>query len=429
MSVSTYKRWMKESYLYEADDDEGLKGKMFDDPVSKKEMSILGGLRSSNDKTKKAAQQAKDKVQGKEKGGPEPGTGTAVSGDRGPAGYDPRQGEPEPGYDPRQGEPEPKAEPKTTAISTTGGLGGDDEEGGEEEPSGEEKPSGGSTDTKEFYKDLHWQRAPSPEETQEMTKDMSDEELDELMANQEKALQSAKDWAQPQPPTFYVDPQAAGHIEGAEGRLAGLQAEKDRRAGKEPTKAEPKAEPSAAEKKEKIQGKIDQLKKEYDSVMQSAKEAGEEGDGFTQGELEKTAKEIQDEIEMLKEKLTSMGRTGTEEIKVINGKKYRAIKESVDKRISVKEVHKWLKGLEEYRYRKIPGVDARRITSFVNNGLNETDLPISLQKKWGNAKYSKEKTLADRFIKQRISQKLTQTESKHPLKEQYDRLFKNKVVL
>ena len=105
------------------------------------------------------------------------------------------------------------------------------------------------------------------------------------------------------------------------------------------------------------------------------------------------------------------------------------VKESVNKRISVKEVHKWLKGLEEYRYRKIPNVDARRITSFVNNGLNETDLPASLQKKWGNAKYSKEKSLADRFIKQRISQKLTQTESKHPIKENYDRLFTDRTVL
>ena len=116
-------------------------------------------------------------------------------------------------------------------------------------------------------------------------------------------------------------------------------------------------------------------------------------------------------------------------IKVINGKKYRAIKESVDKRITVKEVKSWLKGLEEYRYRKIPGVDARRVASFINNGLNETDLPISLQKKWESAKYSKEKTLADRFIKQRISQKLTQTESKHPIKENYDRLFTDRVVL
>ena len=118
-----------------------------------------------------------------------------------------------------------------------------------------------------------------------------------------------------------------------------------------------------------------------------------------------------------------------ESIKVINAKKYRAIKEFVDKRIMVKEVVSWLKGLEEYRYRKISSVDARRITSFINNGLNETDLPISLQKKWEHAKYSKEKGLADRFIKQRISQKLTQTESKHPIKEQYDRLFTNKVVL
>jgi len=138
-------------------------------------------------------------------------------------------------------------------------------------------------------------------------------------------------------------------------------------------------------------------------------------------ELQQARDDIQDEIDTKGEQ--------EESIKVINGKKYRAIRESVDKRISVKEVHKWLKGLEEYRYRKIPGVDVRRVTSFVNNGLNETDLPISLQKKWGNAKYSKEKGLADRFIKQRISQKLTQTESKHPLKEQYDRLFKNKVVL
>ena len=105
------------------------------------------------------------------------------------------------------------------------------------------------------------------------------------------------------------------------------------------------------------------------------------------------------------------------------------VKESVNKRIAIKEVYKWLKSLEEYRYRKIPGVDVRRVTSFVNNGLNETDLPISLQKKWGSATYTKEKTLADRFMKERINRKLTQTESKHPLKEQYNRLFTNRTVI
>ena len=52
------------------------------------------------------------------------------------------------------------------------------------------------------------------------------------------------------------------------------------------------------------------------------------------------------------------------------------------KRTTVKEVKRWLKSLEEFRYRKVRGVDARRIASFVNNGINETDLPASLVKKW-----------------------------------------------
>ena len=138
------------------------------------------------------------------------------------------------------------------------------------------------------------------------------------------------------------------------------------------------------------------------------------------------------EVERAKKELARLykrDREKSESIKVINGKKYKAIKESVNKKVTVKEVKSWLKGLEEFRYRKIPGVDVRRITSFVNNGLSETDLPKSLQKKWENAKYSKEKGLADRFMKERINKKLTQNESKHPLKEQYDRLFKNRVVL
>ena len=79
---------------------------------------------------------------------------------------------------------------------------------------------------------------------------------------------------------------------------------------------------------------------------------------------------IWDEHERLEDEKEKLSGEKEESIKVINGKKYKPIKESVNKRISVKEVHKWLKGLEEYRYRKIPGVDARRITSFVNNGLS-----------------------------------------------------------
>ena len=47
-------------------------------------------------------------------------------------------------------------------------------------------------------------------------------------------------------------------------------------------------------------------------------------------------------------------------------------------RVTVKEVKRWLKSLEEFRYRKVRNVDARRVTSFINNGLSEMDLPMSL---------------------------------------------------
>ena len=96
-----------------------------------------------------------------------------------------------------------------------------------------------------------------------------------------------------------------------------------------------------------------------------------------------------------------------------NGKKYKKIDESVDKRVTVKEVRSWLKKLEEFRYRKVRGVDARRVASFINSNLSETDLPSSLQKKWEHARYGREKHLADKFIKEKISQKwseLTQNE-------------------
>ena len=73
------------------------------------------------------------------------------------------------------------------------------------------------------------------------------------------------------------------------------------------------------------------------------------------------------------------------------------------KRTTVREVAKWLKTLEEFRYRKVRGVDARRIASFVNNGVNETELPNSLIKKWVHAKYGREKHLANKFVNQKLN--------------------------
>ena len=73
------------------------------------------------------------------------------------------------------------------------------------------------------------------------------------------------------------------------------------------------------------------------------------------------------------------------------------------KKTTVKEIKRWVKSLEEFRYRKVRGGDARRIASFVNNGINETDLPASLVKKWAYARYGREKHLANKFVRERIN--------------------------
>jgi hypothetical protein len=78
--------------------------------------------------------------------------------------------------------------------------------------------------------------------------------------------------------------------------------------------------------------------------------------------------------------------------------KSRLKKENMGKRCTVKEVSKWLKTLEEFRYRKVRNVDARRVAAFVNNGMNEEELPQSLQKKWEHKKYGREKHLANKYI-------------------------------
>ena len=81
-----------------------------------------------------------------------------------------------------------------------------------------------------------------------------------------------------------------------------------------------------------------------------------------------------------------------------------SVNETLGKRCTVKEVAKWLKTLEEFRYRKVRNVDARRVASFVNNGMNEEELPISLQKKWEHKKYGREKHLAGKFIETFLKQ-------------------------
>ena len=68
----------------------------------------------------------------------------------------------------------------------------------------------------------------------------------------------------------------------------------------------------------------------------------------------------------------------------------------MSKKYSLKEIKRWLRSLEENKWRKRYAVDAKRVHHFVNLG-EDVDLPISLRRKSESATYGKEKTLAKEF--------------------------------
>ena len=68
----------------------------------------------------------------------------------------------------------------------------------------------------------------------------------------------------------------------------------------------------------------------------------------------------------------------------------------MSKKYSLKEIQRWLRSLEENKWRKRYAVDAKRVHHFVNLG-EDIDLPISLKRRSENATYGKEKTLAKEF--------------------------------
>ena len=80
------------------------------------------------------------------------------------------------------------------------------------------------------------------------------------------------------------------------------------------------------------------------------------------------------------------------------------------KRVTIKEIKKWIKGLEENRYRKVYYPDARRVAFFVNNStLKETDMPETMQKKYKMAEYKREKFLAKKYMREVLDQKINES--------------------
>ena len=80
------------------------------------------------------------------------------------------------------------------------------------------------------------------------------------------------------------------------------------------------------------------------------------------------------------------------------------------RKTTVKEVKKWFKTLEENRYKRTYGSDARRVSWIVNNSLSEDyeAMPISMKKKWPKAAYKRERFLAKEFVKHLRTRELNQ---------------------
>ena len=81
------------------------------------------------------------------------------------------------------------------------------------------------------------------------------------------------------------------------------------------------------------------------------------------------------------------------------------VTESKGRRFTVKEVRMWMKKLEENRYKKVYNSDARRVAWMVNNeGVELSEMPKSMSKKWTKAQYGRERYLATEFIKSKSEQ-------------------------
>ena len=106
-------------------------------------------------------------------------------------------------------------------------------------------------------------------------------------------------------------------------------------------------------------------------------------------ELDAEAQEMMDDIEQ----------------KAMDGEFDEPIKESKQRRYTVKEVRMWMKKLEENRYKKVYNSDARRVAWMVNNeGRTLDEMPISMKKKWSKAQYGRERYLATEFLKAKSEQ-------------------------
>ena len=113
-----------------------------------------------------------------------------------------------------------------------------------------------------------------------------------------------------------------------------------------------------------------------------------------------------------------------------DGSVLKSLQESKVKRFTVKEVHRWMKTLEENRYRKIVNADARRVAWLVNNNLSEDyeSMPKTMRKKWSKAQYGRERYLAKEFIKSKKSEQKLRESIREIIKEHLSEVKKQNAI-
>lgn len=99
------------------------------------------------------------------------------------------------------------------------------------------------------------------------------------------------------------------------------------------------------------------------------------------------------------------------------------------KRTTVKEIKKWFKTLEENRYKKTYNSDARRVAWMVNNeGVDLSEMPESMRKKWVKAEYKKERYMANKFLESMKQNESVEDKVRQVIRETIKDLMEAKIV-
>jgi len=99
------------------------------------------------------------------------------------------------------------------------------------------------------------------------------------------------------------------------------------------------------------------------------------------------------------------------------------------KKTTVKEIKQWFKTLEENRYKKTYTSDARRVAWMVNNeGVDLSEMPETMRKKWVKAEYKKERYMANKFLESMNQNESIEDKIRQTIRETIKDLMEGKKV-